>query len=598
MPEWSKRAVVVVHGMGMHQRGATPRSLVESLRRTVGAPDEGDPDALREPVPLGQEPPPVPLRLRRPGGEPADVYEIYWAPLTSRKTKARSVLGWLLKQTFLPGKALRAPSRKTLYDLAWMAGALITSVIVLLVVVFSLTDLTHQAYCHLNREGKAPQVCPQKQTTEFTEESGTVSAVSGEKAALEGTAQLGAAALNLWTSVTDAFRTAVPRVLGEPDAIEEAGSVAPVAVFREATEVANRLPLPYLLPLAAILWISVQVLQRLVGFGRGLGLKLVTLLLQLGIPAAMLAVGAPYWSALAAVVVIAILTATLKVAHRPEVTVAAFEVLLLLSLVQVAPPVLVAFVWILALAAVFFGTARRFLAEFIGDVQVYTTLDELDPFFARRDAILDETEEVFALLERRGYQEIALIGHSLGSVVALDAMTRLAQHGSPLLGRIDAVVTFGTALEKVKYFFLREADPYARLARSAEDLEAAMKTTRDQGDLRASAAVAQNVRALEEGVSLAGATSRSWVNLWYANDVVANPITTFDTATRRARTIHWDRGSSPDVAALLASSRDAQVLNVGLGFRAWPLTKIPWPHSDYWSDDRVLRVLAAVALPA
>jgi hypothetical protein len=112
MGVWAPQAIVVIHGMGVHQRGTTQRGLVEGLRKGGFTPVEDNAGALRERVPFGQPLPPVPIRIRR-GEETTDVYEVYWAPLTSQKTKARSVLGWLLRQTFLPGKALRTPSRKT-----------------------------------------------------------------------------------------------------------------------------------------------------------------------------------------------------------------------------------------------------------------------------------------------------------------------------------------------------------------------------------------------------------------------------------------------------------------------------------------------------
>jgi pimeloyl-ACP methyl ester carboxylesterase len=284
--------------------------------------------------------------------------------------------------------------------------------------------------------------------------------------------------------------------------------------------------------------------------------------------------------------------------QRPEVSVMAVEFFLLLSLIQLAPPVLVAFVWVLALARVFFGGARRFLAEFIGDVQVYTNRDELSTHFVAREGVLTAAEQVFETVDRRGYEGVVVVGHSLGSVVALDALERLDARDSDILSRVDAIVTFGTALEKVKYFFSRESDSYSAMAvRRLKERERAIAEAGGIEDIRQSVAVAQSLQTLERAVDLAGGKRRAWVNLWYANDVVANPITSFGSENRKPPVLGWRRKVSVDVDRLLLDSREQLLVNAALGWRLFPPWKIFWPHSDYWTDDRVLEVIGRSALP-
>ncbi|HET6770833.1 MAG TPA: hypothetical protein VFH75_04245 [Actinomycetota bacterium] len=598
MGAWAPRAIVVIHGMGMHQRGTTQRGLVEGLKR-VGLAQDADVNELRERVSFGKPLPPIPIRVRR-GKEQttADVYEIYWAPITARKTKARSVLGWLLKQTFLPGKALRKPSRKTLFDLTWLTGAAIASVFLVLVVVFSLTDLTHQAYCNLDR-GDSGDVanCP---TTDVqpsgTKEVDVRNSVTSE-ATFQGREQLFSASKNFWNSLWSSVVNFIPRIQGDPSVKPETGPLVPTGVLNELTAVVNRMPLPFLLPLVAILWITVQLLYRLVNLGDEKWLKLASLALQLAIPFILLAAGFSYWVALLALVVLSVVS-WFPLFQRPEVSVMAVEFFLLLSLIQFAPPVLVAFVWVLAFARVFFGGARRFLAEVFGDVQVYTNRDELSTHFAAREGVLAAAEHVFETVDRRGYEGVVVVGHSLGSVVALDALQRLDARDSNILTRVDAIVTFGTALEKVKYFFSRESDSYSGLAvRRLKERERAVADAGGYEDIRQSVAVSQSLQTLDGAVDLAGGKRRAWVNLWYANDVVANPITTFGIDDREPSSRRWRPRTKLDVDGLIRESRDRLLVNAGLGWRFFPPWKILWPHSDYWTDERVLDVIGRAALP-
>jgi pimeloyl-ACP methyl ester carboxylesterase len=600
MEPWAPRAIVVIHGMGMHQRGTTQRGLVEGLKR-VGLARDTEVDTLRERVPFGKPLPPIPIRVRR-GKEQtaADVYEIYWAPMTAQKTKARSVLGWLLKQTFLPGKALRKPSRKTLYDLTWLTGTALASLFLVLVVVFSLTDLTHQAYCHLDRDGAEESQtevtnCADPDSQGFEEEAVRSSVTT--KATLQGADQLFSASKNFWQSLWSSVVNFLPRFRGEASAKVETGPLVPTGVLNELTAVVNRMPLPFLLPLVLILWITVQLLYRLVNLGDEKWLKLASLAFQLLIPFILLAAGFPYWVALVALLVLSVVS-WFPLFQRPEVSVMAVEFFLLLSLIQLAPPVLVAFVWVLALARVFFGGARRFLAEFIGDVQVYTNRDELSTHFVAREGVLAAAEQVFETVDRRGYEAVVVVGHSLGSVVALDALERLDARDSDILSRVDAIVTFGTALEKVKYFFSRESDSYSAMAvRRLKERERAIAEAGGIEDIRQSVAVAQSLQTLERAVDLAGGKRRAWVNLWYANDVVANPITSFGSDDRKAPILRWRRKASVDVDRVLLDSREELLVNAALGWRFLPPWKIFWPHSDYWTDDRVLEVIGRSALP-
>jgi hypothetical protein len=106
---------------------------------------------------------------------------------------------------------------------------------------------------------------------------------------------------------------------------------------------------------------------------------------------------------------------------------AQLAVLLLLLLLPLSDPVSVALGWIFALTGVGLHYTRRFLTESLGDVQVYVNKDENSRHFAARENVIAAAEQVLGVVADRGYREVVVLGHSLGSVVAYDALARLAE---------------------------------------------------------------------------------------------------------------------------------------------------------------------------
>lgn len=69
---------------------------------------------------------------------------------------------------------------------------------------------------------------------------------------------------------------------------------------------------------------------------------------------------------------------------------------------------------------------KRVFVDYLGDVALYTTADENSAFFATRAAILTEaTRRIRFLLRDPQYQSVAVVGHSLGSVIGYDAINWL-----------------------------------------------------------------------------------------------------------------------------------------------------------------------------
>ncbi len=619
-PTWADTAVVLIHGMGEHQRRATLRGLVSNLSRVGPVEVGGD---YTERSGFGKDLRPVPLRVKA-GPEleaAADVYEVYWAPHAAGKTTARSVMSWLLRQTFVPGTALRKPSKKTVYDLGWISVSVLAFLVGLLVLFLTLSELTHQAYCSRRDVSISAEDQIKKcllygvDATNLTPTGldNVANKVTGE-VTLAGRQQVG----NSFRNLVQGLGESIGRVLSSAGTSAQnlyynvtgdekrkdltLSELAPGAVLGEATQVGAATPLPYLLPLAGLLWLSTMILRRFLELKADRFAKFGWLVMQVAVlVAAIVSIGYKY-GMLVSGVIFAILTFIAFQFQGKQVFLVGFELIILLLLVQLIPPILVAFGWVLAIAYVIIQLVRRFVSESLGDVQVYTTLDELSSHFPVREAILTESEKLMQVVDERDYRRVVLIGHSLGSVVAINLLQRLQLRETDLLGRIDSVITLGTALEKVRFFFARKTDPYSADAITMLSyLKAKLKRMRDSAALEESAAVHEALKELDFGVKITGAQDdfgerehRCWINVWYRNDPVANPITTF--GNKDSRNLKW-KDVQTDLGELTRDGTRHLVVNLDLGWRAQPVAKFLWPHSDYWTDRRFLRVVERVVFP-
>lgn len=180
----------------------------------------------------------------------------------------------------------------------------------------------------------------------------------------------------------------------------------------------------------------------------------------------------------------------------------------------------------LALSVLLFQTGRAlalwFIVNFFGDVQIYTTRNENSDFFSLREEILDlVTRTILHVGDSaptgQPYDRIYIMAHSLGSTIAMDALMRIynAKKSTPAVqaiwDRIRGFITFGTSLEKTKYFFNAwsptqsqtyqqwQADLYGGLFTA--DPSALVPTTQTFGIY--------------------------WLNCWYFSDFVSDRISSY-----------------------------------------------------------------------
>jgi hypothetical protein len=219
----------------------------------------------------------------------------------------------------------------------------------------------------------------------------------------------------------------------------------------------------------------------------------------------------------------------------------------------------------------------RSIADFavenvIGDIQIYTTHDCNSTFHAVRqeiiskvaaalDGVLSAVTDAAAPKLDAYYDAVHILGHSLGSTIGMDVLIRLRQMvnensiAAAQWHRIRSFTTFGTSLEKTRFFF--------------DVRQPSLNAAQDQweGDVYGRF-FTNNPSALGGNLNGQGIY---WSNHWYFRDIVSNEIISY----RSDSTIggfNW-YGNEPR-----AICKNFQIPHNRFFFA--------WVHSDYLSDPR------------
>lgn len=198
--------------------------------------------------------------------------------------------------------------------------------------------------------------------------------------------------------------------------------------------------------------------------------------------------------------------------------------------------------WMLPLAALLLASAavRRLFVQYLGDVAAYVTSYTLDRFADVRNRIKEVARKTAkALYEATlnaeskvwAYDGVAVVAHSLGSVIAYDALNALLVDDTVSLEKRDVAartrlfLTFGSPLEKTAFLFASQA-----------------KRTTDAREAL--------VAALQPLISDYAFRPFRWVNVFSRRDPISGRLTSYDDSSqplyrkRRVRNL-------PDRAAVL-----------------------------------------------
>ncbi len=123
--------------------------------------------------------------------------------------------------------------------------------------------------------------------------------------------------------------------------------------------------------------------------------------------------------------------------------------------------------WVWPLLIILAQQVRELLVQYVGDVAIYITPNKLDRFDEVRNEIkqtaLNVASAVYLACQSNKkdflYDQIAVVGHSLGTVIAYDTLNRLmlddwlSQNHLGIANRTNCFLTFGSPLDKTAFLF-------------------------------------------------------------------------------------------------------------------------------------------------
>jgi hypothetical protein len=197
---------------------------------------------------------------------------------------------------------------------------------------------------------------------------------------------------------------------------------------------------------------------------------------------------------------------------------------------------------------------RRFLVQYLGDVVVYVeshTVDRFAELRARiRECVTERARAVYAAGGAEAYEQVVVVGHSLGSVVSYDMLNQLLcedaidrQAGRPthdVARRTPLFLTFGSPLDKTTFVF---AIQHRRTTQAREALVASAQPMLQGYEWR----------------------PERWVNIYSPWDIISGSLEYFDlpgssdprrvdnlrdreaTTLLMAHVEYWENGLLPEV---------------------------------------------------
>jgi hypothetical protein len=226
--------------------------------------------------------------------------------------------------------------------------------------------------------------------------------------------------------------------------------------------------------------------------------------------------------------------------------------------------------FLIAISAV----VRELLVQYVGDVTTYISSYKIDRFEEVRQKIKDCAMETANAVYRAQtqnehqveYEKVAIVGHSLGSVIAYDTLNRLLNDDAlsdnwlRVCDRTCLLLTFGSPLDKIAFFF-----------------NIMGKTTRHVREQLA--AVVQPLlesRTVRETIP--------WVNVYSRNDVICGKLNFYDLPPG---TDNSDTDNSIPKIKTVVNLKDKDALI--------PLTA----HVEYWGNRMVWdELLKAIIAPS
>src|ERR1700736_5778977 len=227
--------------------------------------------------------------------------------------------------------------------------------------------------------------------------------------------------------------------------------------------------------------------------------------------------------------------------------------------------------WVWPFLILFSAKVREILVQYVGDVAIYVRPNKLDCFDEVRTKIKEAARSVASALytayapkshpgdaPQFQYDKIALVGHSLGSVIAYDTLNRLmlddwlCDGALEVAERTATMVTFGSPLNKTAFLF----------------------TIQGKDTVHIRERLASTVQPLI--MSYPKFRKLKWLNVYSRNDIVSGDLKFYDLPK-------YQNDPVPPFAVQNIKDRDAAV----------PLVA----HVAYWKNKTVWQALLSQIAP-
>jgi hypothetical protein len=175
--------------------------------------------------------------------------------------------------------------------------------------------------------------------------------------------------------------------------------------------------------------------------------------------------------------------------------------------------------WVFPFLIFFSAKVREIMVQYVGDVAIYVRPNKLDRFDQVRNEIKEAARSVVSAIftayagpdtTKFLYDRVALVGHSLGSVIAYDTLNRLmlddwlSGNALQVAERTKSLITFGSPLNKTAFFFTIQAKDSLHLRE------------------RLASAVQPLIMSYRKFRKLA------WINVYSPNDIISGSLKFYD----------------------------------------------------------------------
>ena len=158
--------------------------------------------------------------------------------------------------------------------------------------------------------------------------------------------------------------------------------------------------------------------------------------------------------------------------------------------------------------------------NFMGDLVRYLDMDPRSKYYETRQKIINGAVEELCALMDDDYDQIIIAGHSLGSVIAYDALNRIilqinaGKIEKDKAEKIKGLVTFGSPLDKIAFFFREYISSEKKIQR---------KILADMHAFR-TCSLLEATEDIEDPDPFYVFSKVRWLNFWHAKDLISGKL--------------------------------------------------------------------------